>query len=377
VPSKFQVWMDGRPAEAEFYDRLVSLEVEENADMPGAVQIRLPVARNAEGDLTGVNDAGLQPLRPLAVTATPEGGEPSVIFDGYVLGHKLHMESGVHASTLEVYGQDASWLMNLEEKTREWANVTDGLAANAIFGEYGIAPLQANLDDDSGPYTEDAHTLMQRGTDLDFLRMLARRGGRLFRVVGGLVPGAPIGVFAKPDTGVDSAATLKLNDPDAPNVRRLDFDWDVMRPTAVRAQQSSFTDSSGTPVSGDASTSGVSPLDERDLPTVAGRAMTVTLTTPADDAGQLNRRAQALLRESEWFVRCFGEADLSAIRVVFRAGATVTVEGVGSVHSGKYFVWSVRHAIDAQAHKMQFVLVRNALGPAPSGGAGGLLGGLL
>jgi hypothetical protein len=45
---------------------------------------------------------------------------------------------------------------------------------------------------------------------------------------------------------------------------------------------------------------------------------------------------------------------------------------VGSLHSGRYLVWSVRHTINADAHTMKFVLVRNAIGPAPSGGAGGL-----
>src|SRR5437870_3419095 len=100
--------MQGQPADEEFYDRLMSVEMEENADMPGAVQIRLPVARTADGDLTSVNDAGLQPLANLAVTVAPESGDSLVIFDGYVLGHKLHMESGVRESTLEVYGQDSS-----------------------------------------------------------------------------------------------------------------------------------------------------------------------------------------------------------------------------------------------------------------------------
>jgi len=103
----------------------------------------------------------------------------------------------------------------------------------------------------------------------------------------------------------------------------------------------------------------------------------VRLTAPADDAGQLSRRGAALLREAGWFVRCSGEADLSALHVVFRAGSAVNIEGVGSVHSGKYFVWSVRHVIDQQHHKMNFVLVRNAVGAAPSGGAASLLGGLL
>jgi hypothetical protein len=375
VASAFQVWLGGRPADESFYDRLVSVEVEENADLPGAVQIRLPVSRTATGDLTAVNEPGLQPLERVAVTATPDGGGPSVIFDGVVLGHKLHLESGVRDSTLEVYGQDASWLMQLEEKSREWVNVTDGLVANRIFGDYGFAPAAANLDDDSGMYAETGHTLMQRGTDLGFLRTLARRGGRLLRVTGGAVPGLPTGVFARPDPRATPALTLVPNDPEAPNVRRLDFEWDVMRPTAVTARQASFTDSSGTPLSGDASDSGLSALDARGLADFAGRPMTVMLTTPADDAGELRRRAAAVLRDAGWFVRCTGEVDLSAVRAVMRAGSVVAVAGAGSVHSGNYLVWSVRHAIDQDAHRMQFVLVRNAVGPAAGGvtPVGGLL----
>jgi hypothetical protein len=96
-----------------------------------------------------------------------------------------------------------------------------------------------------------------------------------------------------------------------------------------------------------------------------------------DDAGELTMRAQSLLREAGWFVRCEGEADLARVQTVLRVGDLVAVEGMGSLHSGKYLVWSVRHTITGQAHKMKFVLVRNAVGPAPAGAGGGLLAGLL
>jgi hypothetical protein len=104
--------------------------------------------------------------------------------------------------------------------------------------------------------------------------------------------------------------------------------------------------------------------------------MQVVLTTAADDAGQLQQRTEALLREGQWFARCSGEADIASLRKLLRAGDIAKVETAGSVHSGKYLVWSVRHNIGQQSHKMHFQLVRNAMGPAPRG-AGGLLGGLL
>ncbi len=362
--------------EEEFYDRLTLLEVEENADLPGAVQMRLPVAAREDGDLTSVNDAGLQPLKNIAVTVTVDEGLPACIFDGYVLSHKLVAKSGMRASSLEVYGQDAAWLMNLEEKTREWANVTEGMAANTIFSEYGFLPDPSNMEDDSGPYTPEGHTLMQRGTDWEFLKMLARRSGRLCRVAGGMTPGMNIGIFAAPKLDAEPVATLKLNDPAAPNTAELTFEWDVMRPTAVKARQALLAGGGAEGAAGDAAGSGLTPLDERDLATFAGMPMTAMLTTAADDTGQVGRRAAALLRDAGWFVKCTGEVDAGALRAVLRVGDLVDVEGVGSVNSGRYLVWSVRHVIDAQSHRMRLALVRNAVGPeAPE--SSGMLGGLI
>jgi len=87
-------------------------------------------------------------------------------------------------------------------------------------------------------------------------------------------------------------------------------------------------------------------------------------------------RAKAVLRDAGWFARCEGEADVARLNAVMRAGTVVQVEGIGSLNSGKYYVWSVRHSLTADSHRMKFVLVRNAVGPAPVGG-GGILGGVL
>ena len=96
--------------------------------------------------------------------------------------------------------------------------------------------------------------------------------------------------------------------------------------------------------------------------------MTVMLTAPVDDAGELTLRAQSLLREAGWFVRCEGEADVARLqrRAARRHGGPDRRHR--SLHSGKYYVWSVRHTITADSHKMKFVLVRNAVGALPSGG---------
>jgi len=334
LAASLRIETGGTDVSSDVYSKMTSLDVEENVDGPGSLLLRLPVTRNDSGDIAYVDDATFQPLTNITVVVAPDSGNSSCIFDGYILSQKIHMESALSGSWLEVYAQDCTWLMSLEEKTREWANVTDSNVADTIFQEYGFTPGPDNDDDDSGAYTDDNHTLMQRGTDYDFLRGLARRAGRFFRVACDDTPGERTGTFADPDLSGDPVATLRPNDANTPNVSQLEFEWDVMRPTSVIAREALFTDSSEDGASGDTGDSGLSPLSDQDLPTFAGQPMTVILTTPADDAGQLQRKAQAILVESQWFVKCTGEVDLSALQVVFRAGDIAAIETAGSTLSG-------------------------------------------
>jgi phage protein D len=402
MASSYRIFFDGQPATPDFYNAVASLEVEENMDLPGAFQVRLPVSRSDSGDLTYVSESYLRPMVNVAVVVDPaaddSGGAGALgaaagavagalggggssgssgaqcIFDGYILSHKLHLENGVTNSTLTVWGQDAAWLMNLTENVKEWVDVTDADAANSIFGDYGITPDSANTDDDSPTHTESGHTLMQRGSDIQFLRNLARRNGKICRVACADQPGVRTGYFASPSLDGDPVTQLSVTDPDSWTVHSLDLEWDASRPSSVVARQALFSDSDSDGVSADTSDSGLRSLSDQGLADFTGKEVTVLLTAPVDDGGELTLRAQSLLREAGWFVRCEGETDFARLGIVLRVGRIVELTDAGAVHSGKYMVWSVRHVIGPTDHTMKFVLVRNAVGSPSAGGGGGLAG---
>jgi len=371
MPGTYQLLFDGEPVDDDLHDAISSLEVEENLDLPDAIQLGITVNRTRAGELNFPSDPRLRPYANVAVVATPEGGATECIFDGFLLSHKLHLQSGVTAATLQVWGQDASWLMNLEEKVKEWPDVTDGAVANSIFRDYGIAPSKDNTEDDLVSHTEDGHTLMQRGTDLGFLRGLARRNGKFCRVACTDTPGRRTGFFSKPKLDGNPTAVISLNDPVKPTVESLDLEWDVARPTTVTASQALFNDATPAGVTAEATSSGLEPLDEQDLADFAGEEMSVLLTAPVDTAGELALRAQSVLREEGWFVRCQGAVDSARIGRVLRVNTVVHLIGLGSLYSGSYLVWSVRHSISSDAHRMRFVLYRNAMGPSLTGGLTG------
>src|SRR5262249_11246268 len=147
MASSFILQLGSQQADPTLYSFISSVSVEESMDLPGAVQITLPLSRTSGGDIAYISYPRFAPLAPVAIVASAGGsGAPGVaggavgavtsslgsgsappatqcIFDGYVLAQKVHLETGITNSTLTVWGQDASWLMNQTEKVREWVNV--------------------------------------------------------------------------------------------------------------------------------------------------------------------------------------------------------------------------------------------------------------
>jgi phage protein D len=372
MASSFAIVIGGQTATA-FDTAIAELEVEENVDMPSAFSFTLPVNVTTGGDYDTVSDPRLGPLSNVAITARAADGVTHCLIDGYILSATAHLDTGTATSTVKIWGQDATWLMNTTEQVHEWVDVTDGDVANSIFQTYGFTPDPANLNEDSPAHTEDTHSLMQRATDAQFLRMLARRNGKLFRVYCTDTPGQRTGSFAKPSLEGDPATVLTLNDSTAATVAAVDISWDVMRPTTVLARQALLTDTDSEGAGGTTTDSGLTALSDTSLATFATTTVTSLLTTTVDTGQELTARAQSVLREAGWFVRCQGTADVGRLGSILRAGTVARLDTAGAMHSGKYFVWSVRHKITAEKHTMDFVLMRNAVGaPAAASGLPGV-----
>lgn len=376
MPGSYSLLLGGSSADDDIMHAVTNIEVEEAADSPGALSLDLNVVRGDQGDLTFVGDSRIGPLASIAVVASPDDGDSQCIFDGYILQHRLQLDPGTTDAHLNVWGQDASWLMNVQETVQEWVDVSDNDVAEAIFGNYGISPADANSDEDSPSHSEQKHSLMQRDTDIRFLQELARRSGKLCRVYCEDQPGRRTGFFAAPSLDADPVATLLLTDPQTANVESLTFHWDVARPTKFDAREALFDDDDEDGAEAEVDDAGLRLLADRGLADFAGQDTTSLLTTVADSADEVRLRALASLRSSHWFVRCEGETTANRLHAVLRVGDLVAVSGVGNLNSGKYLVWNVRHVIRAESHRMHFSLVRNSVGPAAAS-ASGLLGGLL
>src|SRR5437764_873728 len=78
------------------------------------------------------------------------------------------------SSKLTVKAIDRTLELDLEEKVVAWPGTSESGIAEAIFGSYG---LSTKVEDTSAGPDPDVHVLIQRATDLAFLRALATKWG--------------------------------------------------------------------------------------------------------------------------------------------------------------------------------------------------------
>lgn len=329
------------------------VEVEERMGESTTYQLYYPLDIR-EGDMPLLTDGRLDVGSELSILVTVEGRSECLV-KGPVHGQRIHLEHGGAGSTLEVRGSDTTVGMDREARSAVWSDVTDSDAVTSILNNYGYTP---DVETTSASHQEDKHTLVQRATDLQFVRRLARRNGFLFWVTCD-ARGTETAHFKRPPLGGTAAAELVIN-LDSPNVRGLDIEWDVERPTSVETLQLDLNTKED--IDGGAERSPLEALGGSSLAEITADTRSAHLTAPSDDAGDLRARGEGMLIETGWFVRATCETGLERVGRLVRVNSVVQVRGAGSRHSGRYFLAAVRHVIDNVAHRMELELIRNAWG---------------
>ena len=340
----------GRLPDAEL-GQADSIEVVEQVGE--ATSYRLHYALDiSNGDLPLLREKRLGPGSVLSVLV-PGASGPECLVKGPVHAQHIHLEHGGAGSRLEVRGADTSVELDRELKSVVWDGVRDTDAVLAILKERGYFPDVAST---SALHQEAKHTLVQRDSDLRFVRRLARRNGFLFWITAN-----PVGIetahFRPPPLDGRPSTQLAINVED-PNLLSLEVDWDVERPTSTEGSQLDLN--TKTTLNGDAPTSPLPPLGSTDLGSITGDTRSVHVSAPGDDAGDLRARGEGALVDAGWFVTANCVTTVESLGTVLRAHTVVDVEGAGARHSGRYFLSRVRHLIDATAHRMELELRRNA-----------------
>jgi hypothetical protein len=353
--------IDGTELTQDELGTLGQVGVEEALEQADAATLVARLEPRGDGEWASVLDALAEPRTSLVVQVS--NGEASYRFDGLSAEASWHIDAEGD-SQVTVKAVDRSLELDLEERIATWPGNSESSIAEAIFGQHG---LLADVEETPAGPDPDVHIVLQRGTDLAFLRSLAAKWGYDVYLEAGEI--GVTGHFHTTDPLADPQGVIPLGfagGPGAVDVTARLVDGRRVKATRVPTL-------SDTPQQGEADGADQA-LGAR---TLAG--VSTLLLSPDDLDGEIDPSvaALALAREAAFAVRLTAVIDTAAVGLLVRARRPLLVTGLGSSLSGRYMVESVRHEVSPERHRQHLSLVRNALGvtgdePFGSLGLGGL-----
>lgn len=280
---------------------------------------------------------------------------------GPVTQHNVNLQHGGAGSSLHIEGQDTGYNMDHSTNFQISSAVSDADIATRIItsNDNMVADVEPTP---STTHEEDTHSHIQRDTDLNEIRTLARRNGFHFWITYS-PEGVATGHFKPRSLAGEPEAILIINQADN-NIDSLQINADPQAPSQTMGRQLGFAnhDTFGDTVSLSDNLLGVNSLSS-----LTQAANTVHMAPTVDDAGALTARSEAALRDSQWFINASCHTSLFRLCKIVRFHTIVKIDGAGSRHDGKYYVTAVKHSIDAVSYNMDIELARNAWGNEPTG----------
>lgn len=354
------------------YHDLISLEVELDDQLAGMFRLTLALLLGADGAWTYLDDERFASWQRVVITAGLEDDSQQLLA-GYITHLRPDFAAGLEQCRLEIWGMDASVLMDRVDKLKDWPNKKDSDIAAERFQAYGLTPQVTDTD---VIHDEEVSTIIQRETDIQLLKRLALRNGFECFVDG------DTGYFRPPAVDDTPQPVLAVQFGEQTNVNRFSLEVNALAPANVAMFQVDHVN--GTVLDVSAETGRQPALGANPAASYLGPGMepgllyigqTVTTGEP-----EMTALCQGLCDQGEWFVTGEGEVAANQYGSILKPRSTVTIKGVGETHSGIYYVTHVTHKFTADGYTQTFRVKRNALMPTGaedfSAGGGGLLGGL-
>ena len=381
----YQIAFSGTAVDEDFYGDVVSLVVEENTGTANIFHLQIALRLQDDGTWTYLDDDRLALFNAVtiqvgftdgggvaaAVGSLLGGGDSNdglkTVFDGYITNVDVDLGSDPDNAFIKVSGMDTSVLMSLEEKIATWLNMADSDIVQQIVSGYGVV-LQA--DTTTTVHQEDDTTIVQRGTDIQFVRDLAQKNGVEFYFETDDT-GTVNAYFRAPQLGDTPQPDLAIQFGDQSNLKSFNAHLSGQRPLNVKAAQMDVTANS--PNTAQVSDTQLTKLGENDANSLIGGplgslvtpkdapAQMLVLGPPTSDATEMQTIVQSVRDEASWFISAHGEINSDAYQSVLRPHRLVLVKGAGTTYSGKYYVTRVVHEMNHEGDYIQrFEARRNA-----------------
>lgn len=332
----------------------LSLEVELDNELAGMFKLRLATRVQSSGAWTYVDDKRFQVWKPLTIHAGFETTTAPLI-SGYITHIKPEFSRDPAYCSVEIWGMDNSVLMDRKERLFAWPNETDSDIATKIFSLHHLSSV---VTETKVRHDDKISTIIQRETDMQFLKRLALRNGFECYVDGNT------GFFVAPQLAADPQPLLAVHCGETEtNVNRFSLELNALTPVKVAMSQVDRLNKSV--LVADVKTGEQRLLGRTDpiglLPQGFAPGQVYVSMNTTTGPTEMETLCQELYHQAEWLVNAEGEIDGNHYAHVLKPHGTVTIKGIGEAYSGLYYVTHVTHTFRSTGYTQFFRAKRNGL----------------
>ena len=340
---------------SDLYPYIKEVSVDMSRDFATIGTLIFETIRDEAGNWL-VQDAGsadplLIPWRKIVITAD-FSSYTEEIMRGYIKEVKTDYPQDMSGASVTVIAQDESILLDRQQVRQSWStaqdSMNDGDIAKKIASDHQLqAQTEPGLDN---------VTLVANGTYVQFMKDRAAANGYEFYVRDGTVYFKPMELESDPQ------AAILVYAGSATNCLKFNVRYNGHKPDQVAITRAPST---GTDMEEETLSPNL-PLLGREAADSTNRGLSPFKWNLEQSSGatasETSSRAQAKANENAWKVEAEGELDGALYGHVLCNYKTVTVDGVGDVYGGTYYVDQVTHRFTPQGYTQSFKLVRNAVG---------------
>ncbi len=346
----------------EVLDALINIEVTTTSGTTqSGFQMSFKLHKNSPlHTLFLVTSGSMIPVLRTVIVVTMNGNS-EVLIDGVILHHQISSGSEPGQQILTVSGKDLSAVMDLIE--------LDGIPYPAMppaarvllmlakYAALGIIPMviPSIIEDIPIPIMR---ILRQKGTDLNYIRMLADEAGYIFYMDPGPTPGTSKAYWGPQIKVGNPQPALNINMDAHTNVESLDFTFDKEQKEIPVV----FIQNKETKVSFPIPVPDITPLNPPlgAIPPIPPKIKFLDYTAKLSP---LNAALHGLAYASKHSDCLFANGSLDVLRYgrILKARKLVGVRGAGAAYNGLYYVSSVTHKIKRGEYKQDFELSRNGV----------------
>lgn len=288
-------------------------------------------------------------------------GMPEVLMDGVMTHHEVTPGTEPGQSTLTVKGKDLTALMDhIDFSGVPYPAMPPAARVIMVLAKYaafGIVPMVIPSIVEDIPIPIE-RILRHKGTDLDYIQLLASEAGYVFYIDPGPAPGMNIAYWGPEiKAGVPQPA-LNINMDAHTNVESLSFSFDKEKKELPVV----FIQNQETKIPIPIPIPDITPLNPPLglVPPIPPKITTLDYTAKLSP---LQAALHGLAYAAQHADAVSGTGSLDVLRYgrVLKARQLVGVRGAGQAFDGLYYVKSVTHRIKRGEYKQSFTLSRNAL----------------